>query len=89
MSCAKSDYDAFIHVRNELSSLTRSLCHGFEQCITANIQHNPKAFWQYAKSRLKTHATYCDIHDVDGKLLHSDAAEASVFSYCVYSQRLC
>ena len=37
MTHANSDYDAFVHVRNELGSLTRSLHRGFEQSITANI----------------------------------------------------
>ena len=73
------DHDAFAHVRNEL--LTRSLCHNFEQSITANIQHNPKAFWRYAKSRLKTHADiHSRIHNSDGNPLHSDTAKASAFN---------
>ena len=77
---AQADHDAFVHVRNELRSLTRSLHCDFEKSITANIQHNPKAFWRYAKSRLKTHATYEDIQDCDGNLLHSDTAKASAFN---------
>ena len=38
MTHAPADHDAFVHVRNELRSLTRSLCRNFEQSITANIQ---------------------------------------------------
>ena len=77
---AQADHDAFVHVRNDLRSLTRSLRHNFEQSITANVQHNPKAFWRYAKSRLKTQGTFCDIQDSDGNLLHSDTAKASAFN---------
>ena len=42
--------------------------------------HNPKVFWRYAKSRLKTHATYNDIQDSNGNLLQSDTAKASAFN---------
>ena len=80
MTRTQSDHDAFACVRNDLRLLTRSLRHNFKQSITANIHHNPKAFWRYAKSRLKTRATYCDIHDSDGNLLHADSAKASAFN---------
>ena len=80
MTRTQSDHDAFACVCNDLRLLTRSLRRNFEQSITANIHHNPKAFWRYAKSRLKTRATYCDIHDSDGNLLHADSAKASAFN---------
>ena len=74
------DHDAFVFARNKLRSLTRSLRQDFEQCITTNVKHNPKVFWRYAKSRLKTHATYNDIQDSNGNLLQSDTAKASAFN---------
>lgn len=85
---AQADYHAFVHVRNELRSLTRSLHHNFEQSITANVQRNPKVFWWYAKSRLKTQTTYCDIQDSDGNLLHSDTAKATAFNQFFSSMKI-
>ena len=77
---AQTDHDAFVFARNKLRSLTRSLRQDFEQCITTNVKHNPKVFWRYAKSRLKTCATYNDIQDSNGNLLQSDIAKASAFN---------
>ena len=48
------DYDRFARVRNELRSLTRSLKRNYEENLANNINVNPKAFWKYVTSNLKT-----------------------------------
>ena len=79
LSHAQSDHDAYVYIRNKLRSLTRTLRRNFEQSITANIQNNPKAFWRYAKSRLKTQTRMHDIHDSDGNIIESDVSKATAF----------
>ena len=60
------------------------MCHDFEQsrsiAITANVQDNPKAFWTYAKSQLKTQAKLYDIHDSNGNKIESDVSKATAFN---------
>ena len=71
---------SYVYTRNKLRSLTRALCYNFEQCITANIENNPKAFWRHAKSRLKTQTKMHDIHDSDGNKIESDVSKGTAFN---------
>ena len=75
-----SDYASFAHTRNALRSLTRKLRKSFEESISQNIKTNPKAFWKYSKSQLKTHSTINDLIDSDGNTVHSDTPKAQIFN---------
>ena len=47
-----------------------------EQSITQNSKQNPRAFWKYVKSQLKTHSQNMDILDHNGNKVHSDSKKA-------------
>ena len=70
------DYARFCQVRNKLRSLTRKLRACFEQKLATEIKQNPKAFWKYSNSRLKTKLGIESIRDDDGNLSFSDEGKA-------------
>ena len=74
------DHAAFTTTRNALSALTRKLRKTFEESITKNIKANPKAFWKYSKSRLKTHSTINALINPDGNIVHSDTLKVEIFN---------
>ena len=74
------DYAAFTSTRNALRSLTRKLRKTFEESITKNLKTNPKAFWKYSKSRLKTHPTINGLISSDGNIVHCDASKVEIFN---------
>ena len=49
-----NDLEKFNVCRNKLRKMTRKLRRDFEALLTSNIKTNPKAFWKYANTRLKT-----------------------------------
>ena len=53
---SKSRYDKNNHIKckNDLRELTRKLRRDYEQELARIAKSKPKAFWKYAKSRLKT-----------------------------------
>ena len=48
------DYNRFAKVHNDLRSLTRRLKSGYEENLVSNIKTNPKVFWKYVNSKMKT-----------------------------------
>ena len=50
----KFDRENYIRCKNGLRALIRTLRSNFEQNLALNIKSNPKMFWKYAKTRLKT-----------------------------------
>ena len=50
------DYARYCRSRNKLRRLTRNLRKSFEHGISKDVKCNPKAFWRYCNSRLKTKA---------------------------------
>jgi len=79
-SHSDSDYTANTKSRNALCTLTRNLCRNFERQIAGNIGKNPKCFWSYVKSRVKTCMNIGSIEGMDGQLHHSDCTKANVFN---------
>jgi len=73
------DYTLFTKARNNLRSLTRKLRRNFEKSIVTNIKQNPKSFWKYANSRLKTKAKIQDIHEPNGNKITSNSLKAYAF----------
>ena len=48
------DYARFAQERNKLRKLTRKLQKDYESHLAYGIKRNPKAFWRYVNSKLKT-----------------------------------
>ena len=45
-----------------------------------NLDTNPKGFWRYVNSRLKTHSTIDDILCPDGHSVHNDTKKVILFN---------
>ena len=74
------DYARFAKCRNTLRSLTRQLRASFEEELTANIKHNPKRFWQYTNTRLKTRSRVEELHDESGAVASTDEDKAHMLN---------
>ena len=65
---------------NTLRSFTHDLRRNFEQQVANNIKTNPKAFWSYARNRMKTCVTIGSVEGIDGQMHHSDYHRANAFN---------
>ena len=68
------DYARFKRVRNDLRQTSRKLRQQFEEGLVRDLGKNPKPFWRYANSRLKTKSRVEDLKDADGVVV-SDCQE--------------
>ena len=66
------DHARFTQCRNQLWSLTRKLRRKFEEDLARNIKTNPKAFWRYSNTRLKTKSRLDDLRDESGLTVSDD-----------------
>ena len=74
------DHARFVRCRNDLRGLTRKLRKEHEQKLAAAIKGNPKAFWRYASSRLRTRSRVEDLKDVGGRVASSNQEKADMLS---------
>ena len=77
---SQSDYLAYTSTRNALRILTRNLRRNFERGIANKVKQNPKVFWNYVKSRVKTRANIGSVEGNDGQLHHTDSTKADAFN---------
>ena len=56
----------------KLEKLCKKLKRSFEKDISMNAQKNPKAFWRYCRSQMKTRATVGNLRRPDGKLTRTN-----------------
>lgn len=86
------DHARYARVRNELRGLTRKLREEYERGLVKNVGQNPKAFWQYSNSRLKTKPRIDDLKQENGPPATTDPDKAQVLSdffSSVYSREDC
>lgn len=74
------DHARFTRCRNELRGLTRELRRQHERKLVNDIKQNPKAFWKYANSRLRTRTRVEDLCDPDGEVASTNQAKADVLN---------
>ena len=74
------DYARFCRCRNELRKLTRKLRSDFEKQLLSEVKSNPKSFWRYANSRLKTKKGIDDLQDNMGVLVSDDSQKAQLLN---------
>ena len=74
------DYARYCRCRNRLRRLTRELRKNFEHRVSREVKHNPKAFWRYANSRLKTKTGIENLKDEHGCLTRGDEAKATILN---------
>ena len=74
------DYARYTRCRNQLRSLTRRLRREFEANLARNIKANPKAFWRYSNTRLKTKSKLDDLTDESGSTVSDDSGKARLLN---------
>ena len=79
-AAASSDYLAYTQVHNALRTLTCNLCKHFERQIANNVKEHPRAFWNYATTRMKTGSAIGNIEGIDGKLYISDEDKSNALN---------
>jgi len=60
------DYLEYVKSRNEAKSEIRRAVRGFEREISKKAKKDPKAFYKYANSKLKTRSGILDLYREDG-----------------------
>ena len=66
--------------RNQLRQLTRQLRMDFETQLVSDIKANPRAFWKYSNTRLKTKPRVGDLRDGSGALISDGEAKAGLLN---------
>ena len=79
-SRSDEDYRRYARARNDVRKLTRELRRKYEAKLAEDIKTNPKAFWMYTNSRLKTKSGIEDLLKDDGTLTGSDEEKANVLN---------
>lgn len=79
-SGSAEDYSNFTICRNRLRKLTRKLRKDLEARITYQLKMNPKLFWRYANTRLKTKTGIDVLLDADGEERSAPEDKADILS---------
>ena len=70
----------------------RKAVHTFEKRIATEAKRNPKTFFNYAMSKMKTRTGVSDLEYPDGRMVHTDVEEAELlfafFALCIHKRRL-
>ena len=75
-----SDYIKYRRASSQVKSTVRKAVRDFKKRITADAKSNPKGFFKYAKSKLKTRAGVSDLERADGTMASCDASKAEVLN---------
>ena len=73
-------YARYVRCKNDLRRLTRNLRKNFERRLAANIKDNPKGFWRYASSRMKSRAGVENLRTATGDLTKTDNEKADILN---------
>lgn len=73
-------YARYVRCKNDLRCLTRNLRRDFERRLAADLKDNPKSFWRYASSRMKTRSGVENLRTESGDLTTSDGDKAEVLN---------
>ena len=74
------DYLEYVKARNAAKSEARKAVRDYEKEIAKQAKNNPKAFYKFVNSKLKTSHRVNDILAEDNTLVSSDAGKAEVFN---------
>jgi len=78
----RTKYLEYCKFRNKVRALSRKNQREFERLIASKVRDEPKLFWNYAKSKLKTTERIPDLYSPDGAkvLVTNDVDKANVLS---------
>ena len=74
------DYARFAQLRNQLRGLTRRLRACFEHNLVQGLKSNPKAFWKYVSSRMKTTSRISDMDMGNGRISSTNKENADTLN---------
>ncbi|RUS84500.1 hypothetical protein EGW08_007739 [Elysia chlorotica] len=74
------DYAEYAKARNQAKWECRKAIRDLERKIAQDSRHNPKAFFQYAKSKLNTKCGIADLIRDDGSVAETDKEKAEVLN---------
>ena len=77
------DEQHFIEYRrasNKVKTEVRNAVREFEKQIAGEAKRNPKAFYRYARSKMKTKSTVGDLERLDGTMADTDVQKAEVLN---------
>ncbi len=74
------DYQEFAKARNQAKWACRKAVRMLEKKIADQAKHNPKAFWSYVQSKLKTRSGVSDLDMPDGTRTSTDNQKADVLN---------
>ena len=74
------DHARFTRCRNQLRKLTRDLRKKYEMKLAVGIKQNPKSFWRYTSSRLKTKSRVEALRNEEGGLTVDSQEKSEVLS---------
>ena len=74
------EYCEYAKARNQAKWACKKAVRDFERCIAREAKKNPKAFYAYARSKLRTKEGVADLEDKDGEPVTSDRDKASMLN---------
>ena len=74
------DMARFKASRNKLRSLTRNLRQTFERRLVSDIKRNPRAFWRYSNTRIKTRPVMGALRSSTGETVNTDKRKADILN---------
>ena len=74
-----NDYNIYVKYRNQAKRACRKAVSDYEHSLSKEVKSNPKAFFAYAKSKLKYASSIPDLKD-GSKIITSDEGKATLFN---------
>ena len=74
------DYQQYAKLRNQAKWITRKAKRDYEKHVAKQAKSNPKAFFKYANSKLKTRGGIADLRKEDGTTTTTDQEKAEVLN---------
>ena len=74
------NYARFAQLRNQLRGLTRRLRACFEHNLAQDLKSNPKAFWKYVRTRMKTTSRISDLDMGNGRMASTNKEKADTLN---------
>ena len=74
------DYVLHTRARNQAKRDCRRALKDFEKQVARSAKSNPKAFFAYANSKLRTKETVADLRDSNGRKATSDTGKAGMLN---------
>ena len=72
------DYVQYRRASNRIKAEVRKAVRDFEKLIATEVKANPKGFFKYARSKLKTNPIISDLEQRDGTMATGAAAKAAL-----------